>query len=288
MFGANKRLRDLGKDTTDYSNYDSPKSKTQRYREQVYGQKNPTVYVNGKPLDQEASKKVVKIFLVIFFIIFFVPFLEIFALIFGVFDEGIEEFIDEPAHEENVIVDFDSNEPYDRYEEEWVEDYYNELRYNTTMYDGDTLTFIDVDFNGIPEIFYNYVREENNSKIYKSSMYYYVSDDVRTSFVPAAVDVNLYLDTYTNKLVWGSLYEVSSYMGDIRFYRYDKNSNGLAYYTDTDVSKKDEFDKRYSLIYVNNPSGTIYDLKEDYYKVVDLYLDNQEDLEKSFNNHYKS
>lgn len=291
MFGANKRLRDLGKDNTDYNNYDSPSAKTRRYREQVYGQKTPTVYVNGKPMDPESSKKFIKAFVIIFIVIFCLPFIEIFAIVFSVFDEGVEDYLDDYTYQENTTIDYEDEEEvekYEEYDEEWVGDYFEELKYNVTSTGAYTLTLIDVDFNGIPELFYEYVREENNSKIYKSHMYFYVGEDTRSSFVPANIEEKLYLDNYINTLVWGGLYKISPYSNSVRFYRYDRYPNGLAYYTQSDITNEEEFNTRYTLVNINISSKTIYDEDVDYYELVDLYLKNSEELKNTLNNYNKS
>lgn len=291
MFGANKRLRDLGKDNTDYNNYDSASEKTRRYREQVYGQKTPTVYVNGKPMDPESSKKFIKAFVIIFIVIFCLPFLEIFAIVFSVFDEGIDEYFDDYTYQENTTIDYEDEEEiekYEEYDEEWVGDYFEELKYNVTSTGPYTLTLIDVDFDGVPELFYEYVREENNSKTYKSYMYFYVGEDARSSFVPANVEEKLYLDNYTNTLVWGALHNLSTYSDTVRFYRYDRYHNGLAYYTQSDIRNDSEFNTRYTLVHVNISSKTIYDKDVDYYELVDLYLKNSEELKNTLNNYNKS
>lgn len=290
MFGANKRLRDLGKDNTNYNNYDSAHEKAKRYREQVYGQKGPTVYVNGKPMDPESSKKFIVVFIVIFFILFGIPFLETFVIAFNVFDEGVEDILNDYTYQENTTIDYEDEEVerYEEYDEEWVGDYFEEMKYNTTSTGPYTLTLIDVDFNGIPELFYEYVRAENNSKIYKSYMYFYVGDDARSSFVPANVEEKLYLDNYTDTLVWGALHDVSPSGDTVRFYRYDRYYNGLAYYTQNDIRTDSDFNTRYTLVNVNISSKTIYDKDVDYYELVDLYLKNNEELKNTLNNYNKS
>jgi len=169
MFGANKKLRDLGKDSSSMYNPSALASSDNR----------PYV-INTKEKNGKASSPMpgpVKIFVFIY----------VGLIILGVIGGIAESFEDfdfinnDDVEEEYFYVDPDQNiEDVVIFEQDWANKYYTYLtKYNaTTGIEKDEITFVDLDFNNIPEMiiysesddFVDYVVEIDGDKM---RMYYF-------------------------------------------------------------------------------------------------------------------
>lgn len=167
MFGANKRLRDLGKDSSSMYN---PSANID----------NRPYVVNTKEKNGKASSPMpgpVKIFVFIYVGMIILGVIGAFAESFEDFD--FDDFIE--TEDEYIYVDPDQNiEDVALFDEEWANKYYTYLtKYNaTTGIDKDEITFVDLDFNNIPEMiiysesddFVDYVVEIDGNQM---RMYYF-------------------------------------------------------------------------------------------------------------------
>ncbi len=278
MFGANKGLRDLGKDTTDYKNYDSAAEKTKRYKEQVYGKKTTTVYVNGNPTEVNTGiiKNIVGFMIVIFIFIFVIPIIEIVLMFMGIMDSssvtGMDPEVNVNSNNENSFC-----YKYEDYDEEWVKDYFIALRQTKLTSDSYELFLVDTDFNNVPEMFLKFERQG----VVKYFMYYHYNNEVMGEYATVQ-NLKLYKDIYNGNYVWGSL-NMSSITDNAYFTRFDRVQEDISSYIETGINSLDTFYYKYTLVNVSPSSMIIYNVNEDYYDLVDLYLKNNDELNQKIN-----
>ena len=281
MFGANKRLRDLGKDTMDYTNYNSPSAKVKRYRQQVYGT-NTTNYSGN-------NNKTLKPF-VIFIILFFVvptvlPFFFMFVEFFTIFDAIDGDDIE--YTENNTIIH--EEEKFDEYEEEWVKKYYTFFNTQGININNSEFSFVDLDFNGIPEVFYK-TDTTYNGQTYHINRVYYVDDYENIKFTSVLGDgvVKLYYSNLENKFLWLSPSVTQYTSGHLfKLYRFDDVKRGKIFNLDYSITNKDMFETNcfpsaFTLVYYD-----INEFDKDYYEIVDDYLLEAERINNFMNDYNK-
>ena len=285
MFGANKRLRDLGKDTVDYTNYDSASAKVKRYRQQVYG-KNATTYSNN-------TNKAVKP--LIFFIIFFfviptiLPFFFMFAEFFTIFDAVDGNNIE--YNENNTIINEEETTiyKYEDYDVKWIKKYYEFFDTQGINKDNSKFAFIDLDFNRTPEVFY-ITDTTYNGRTYHINRVYFIDDyeNVRFANVIGSGKVSLYYDSSENKFLWLSPTISQIGTGEILYlYRFDDIKNGKIFNIDYNVNNIDMFENKYSSTGFELKYYEIYDFDDQYYQIVDKYLLEKENINKFINDNNK-
>lgn len=279
MFGANKNLRDLGKDNTDYTNYDSASNKVKMYRQQVYGDSN-TVNRNTNKKSSNAGKAsvIIAFAMASFFVLYAVSSFDAFFHRDYFPSEYEQNYTYEDEEIDYEEIKKENEEKYKLYDEEWVKDYFLKLNDELSAYKGYGLSIIDVDFDGVPEIFFQYEKNDNGTLTRKSYMYYYFNDIIIGNDVPFGLEMRIYKDTFTNELFWAGLDKNNSYGENIVLYRFDRINYGIGYYRDHDIRTKEVFETRYSknsIIWQPCLVSEYDTFSGIYYLLVDEYLANQ-------------
>ena len=287
MFGANKRLRDLGKDTVDYTNYDSAFAKVKRYRQQVYG--NNTSY-NSNKNNSGLGKVLFFIFIIFFVVPTVLPFFVLFTDIASEFEDAYED-TNSNLLDNNVILNEDSTiyDKYEDYDVKWIKKYYEFFDTQGINKDNSKFAFVDLDFNDVPEVFY-ITDTTYNGQIYHINRVYFIDDyeNVRFANVIGSGKVSLYYDSSENKFLWLSPTISQIGTGEILYlYRFDDIKNGKIFNIDYNVNNIDMFENKYSSTGFELKYYEIYDFDDQYYQIVDKYLLEKENINKFINDNNK-
>lgn len=289
MFGANKRLRDLGKETVDYTTYNTPSAKVRRYKQQMYGMNVPVTLKENKDPNRGLGCLFGAI-AIVFMLPFLVPFFM--AIVSTMYE--FEETVDNLNTDGEVIVteeenDIDIQYKYDQYDEEWVGTYYKYFtQQGLNTYDNVKLALADVNFDGVPEVFYYGEYKNSTSSLnstYSINRIYYVNDynDIKYGSVVPYGNVALYYSIIDKELMWLNPYE--SYSKKFWLYEYDIESGSSLYKVVEGYDTLEAF--------IGNFESTGYkleyyktdDFEDNYYYMVDNYLKREISIKNYMDNY---
>lgn len=280
MFGANKRLRDLGKETVDYTNYNTPSAKVKRYREQVYGT-NTTYNKNNS----SAGKVVLFIFIIFFILPTVLPF-------FILFTETVNEFEDSfdgtssSLGDTNITINEETTvtEKYDEYDQEWVKKYYKFFYTQNLGYYDPKIAMADINFDDVPEIFYFATYKRDNAT-YSLNRIYYIDNYQNIVFgtIPNYQDIGLYYSKIDNQLMWLNPYVFNTQ--SLWLYKYSVLEKRSIYEIDNRYTNYEMFNNDFDFTGYNLEYFEDEDFGVSFYQMVDNYLEKESVIDNYINNY---
>lgn len=213
MFGANKRLRDLGKEENNYNPIDYNCSKN-------YTNYNNMNVNNGMTIKPKTKgSAIVTVFIVIWLIVFFGSFISFFNEFIDVF-----YYEDEYYYNDDYLDDTYPNTEEKRpvFEEEWANRYYEYFANNSDKFDNYLGAFVDLNFDNTPELLlYSHSDTTDDYIVYLSSSNSVTLITFDSSIFGMQLLKSRKDDSYLWALTDRHKNENNQYTGSVSFYRMD-------------------------------------------------------------------